>query len=64
MTPLTDRPSPQQPFTKRRRIPLWRRVTAAFTLSSIVVVGGLVLAALIAMAALLMLFVLERAIAG
>ena len=44
--------------------PIWRRVTALFTLGSLVVVTGVALAAVIAAAALLALFVLERAIAG
>ena len=46
------------------RTPLWRRVTALFTLGSLVVAIGVGLAAIIGATALLMLFVLERAIAG
>lgn len=46
------------------RTPLWRRVTALFTLGSLVVLTGIALALVIGSAALLMLFVLERAIAG
>lgn len=46
------------------RIPVWRRITALFTLGSLVVVIGVVLAFIIGATALLMLFVLERAIAG
>lgn len=46
------------------RTPLWRRVTAMFTLGSLVVLTGVALALVIGSAALLMLFVLERAIAG
>ncbi len=44
--------------------PLWRRVTALFTLGSLVVVIGVFVAMVIALTALLALFVLERAIAG
>ncbi|MEM8925435.1 MAG: hypothetical protein AAGD35_18175 [Actinomycetota bacterium] len=44
--------------------PLWRRATAFFTLGSLTVAIGVGLAAVIAATALLMLFVLERAIAG
>ena len=44
--------------------PLWRRITALFSLGSLVVVIGVLLAAVIGATALLMLFVLERAIAG
>jgi hypothetical protein len=46
------------------RIPLWRRVTALFSLSALVVVVGILLAAVIGTAVLLMLFLVERAIAG
>lgn len=46
------------------RTPLWRRVTALFSLGSIVVMTGIGLAVVIGATALLMLFVLERAIAG
>jgi len=46
------------------RIPLWRRVTALFSLSALVVVVGVVLAAIIGLAVLVLLFVVERAIAG
>lgn len=46
------------------RTPIWRRVTALFSLGSLVVLIGVILAAIIASAALLMLFILERAIAG
>lgn len=46
------------------RIPLWRRLTALFTLSSLVIVIGVVVAVTIGALALLSLFVLERAIAG
>ena len=44
--------------------PLWRRVTALFTLGSLVVIIGAIVAVMIASAALLALFILERAIAG
>lgn len=43
---------------------MWRRVTALFSLGSIVVMTGIGLAVVIGATALLMLFVLERAIAG
>ena len=46
------------------RIPLWRRITALFSLSALVVVVGVVLAAVIGLAVLLMLFVVDRAITG
>jgi len=46
------------------RTPIWRRVTALFTLASLVVLISIVLAAAIGATALLALFVLERAIAG
>ncbi len=46
------------------RTPLWRRVTALFTLGSVVITIGIGLAFVIGATALLMLFVLERAIAG
>ena len=51
-------------FRSEARTPLWRRVTALFTLGSLVVLTGIGLAAVIGAAALLLLFVLERAIAG
>jgi hypothetical protein len=44
--------------------PLWRRITALFSLGSLVVVLGVLLAAVIGATVLLMLFVLDRAIAG
>jgi len=46
------------------RIPIWRRLTALASLSSLVVLIGVILAAIIASSALLALFVLDRAIAG
>jgi hypothetical protein len=46
------------------RIPLWRRITALFSLSALVVVIGILLAAVIGVSVLLMLFLVERAIAG
>lgn len=45
------------------RTPLWRRITAVFTLSSLVVLSGLFLAGVITLTALMLLFLLERAIA-
>jgi Co/Zn/Cd efflux system component len=44
--------------------PLWRRITALFTLGSLVVLISAIVAVIIASTALLALFVLERAIAG
>lgn len=46
------------------RTSVWRRVTALFSLGSLVVLIGVLLAVLIASGALLMLFILDRAIAG
>ena len=43
--------------------PLWRRLTAAFTLSSMVVLGALFLAGVITLAILMALYLLEQAIA-
>ena len=57
--PASKRGSPTDAHT-----PIWRRVTALFTLGSLVVVTGVGLATVIATVALLALFVLERAIAG
>ncbi len=51
------------PPASRIRTPLWRRITALFTLSFLSVLGGLALAGILGLAALLLLFVLERAIA-
>jgi len=45
------------------RTPLWRRVTAVFTLSSMVVLGGLFLAGVITLTILMVLYLLEQAIA-
>lgn len=58
-------PRAQNPLksVKRDRIPIWRRVTALFTLSFMSVLGGLLLAAILGMTALMLLFLLERAIA-
>ncbi len=61
---LTDQPAKYRDNLRGQHIPLWRRITAAFTLLMMVALGGLVLAAIIGTTALLMLFVLERAIAG
>ena len=44
-------------------IPLWRRITALLTLGSLVVVIGVLVATVVSAAALLALFVLERAVA-
>lgn len=43
--------------------PYWRRITAVFTLCFMVILTGLFLAALIGTTILMILFVLERAIA-
>ena len=65
MTGVNVEPAPQPaaPDGRRARIPLWRRVTALFTLSFMTILGGLLLAAILGMTALMILFVLERAIA-
>lgn len=42
--------------------PYWRRITSVFTLSFMVIITGLFLAALIGLSILMALFVLERAI--
>ncbi|MEM7272201.1 MAG: hypothetical protein AAF547_03885 [Actinomycetota bacterium] len=56
-------PRPTMLPASRVRTPLWRRLTALFTLSFLSVLGGLLLAAALGTTALLILFVLERAIA-
>ena len=75
---MIHQPAQQQPQARRLQAieaarrgsttdahtPIWRRVTALFSLGALVVLIGVVLAAVIASAALLALFVLERAIAG
>lgn len=52
-----------RPGRRKVRTPLWRRITALFTLSSMVIVGGLVLAAVITLTIVMFVFVIERAIA-
>jgi hypothetical protein len=52
-----------EPF-RAAHTPVWRRVTALFTLSSVVILIAVVVAVVVAASALLALFVLERAIAG
>ncbi len=47
----------------RIRIPLWRRITALFSLAFVSVLGGVIVAGLLGGTALLLLFLLERAIA-
>ncbi len=54
----TDRRGP-----RKVRTPFWRRITALFTLGSMVVVGGLALAAMITLAVVMLIFLIERAIA-
>ncbi len=51
------------PLGSKARIPIWRRLTALFTLSFMTVVAGIFLAGIIGVTALMILFVLERAIA-
>lgn len=46
------------------RTPFWKRLTSLFGLSSIVVLGGVLLAAILGLMVVVMLFALERAIAG
>ena len=43
--------------------PLWRRLTAVFTLSSMVVLGAPFLAGMITLTILMLLYLLEQAIA-
>lgn len=45
------------------KTPWWRRITALFTLGSVVVVSGLALAVMITLAVLMAVFIVERAIA-
>ena len=65
MIGIDHQPTPQPRATSatKSRIPLWRRVTALFTLSFMTIVGGLLLAGVLGLTALMILFVLERAIA-
>lgn len=69
-TPKTPAPRPEaQPATPRgsvmdAHIPVWRRLTALFSLGSVVIIIGVLIAALITATALLALFILDRAIAG
>ena len=56
-------PRPQMRPAWKVRTPIWRRFTALFTLSFMSVVAGFLLAAALGITALLVLFVLERAIA-
>jgi hypothetical protein len=51
------------PDNSNVRTPLWRRLTAAFTLSSMVVFGALFLAGVITLTILMVLYLLEQAIA-
>lgn len=46
----------------RARIPWWRRVTAVVSLTSLVVIMGFVVAALLGLAALVMLLILDAAV--
>ena len=43
------------------RTPLWRRLTALISLSSIVVIAGAIVAAVVGVSILLLLMILERA---
>lgn len=65
MTAPVDRSTTggQTPPRARIRIPLWRRITAVFSLAFMSVLGGVVMAAVLGGTALLLLFLLERAIA-
>lgn len=56
-------PRPEMKPAWKVRTPLWRRFTALFTLCFVSVVAGFILAAALGITALLVLFVLERAIA-
>lgn len=56
-------PRPAMKPAWKVRTPIWRRLTALFTLSFMSVVIGFLLAAALGITALLVLFVLERAIA-
>ena len=49
--------------TPRVHTPWWRRITAVFTLSSMVVLAGLFLAGVITLTLLMILYLLEQAIA-
>lgn len=51
------------PLGSKAGIPLWRRISAFFTLSFMTVVAGVFLAGILGLTALMILFVLERAIA-
>ena len=59
-----DRSRPAARSDERTGTPWWKRVTALFTLGSLVVTVGVVMAGAIGVTVLLLLFVLERAIAG
>ncbi|MGH1490818.1 MAG: hypothetical protein ACRBK7_15750 [Acidimicrobiales bacterium] len=65
MTGVNTYPAPRsgESGRSRTRIPLWRRITALFTLSFMTVLGGILLAGILGLTALMILFVLERAIA-
>lgn len=45
------------------RVPLWRRITAVISLIAMVLIGGLILAAIITITILLLIFLVEQAIA-
>lgn len=57
-------PKPKGTGSERPRIPIWRRITALFTLSFMTIVAGVFLAAALGATALIALFLLERAIAS
>lgn len=65
MTAPVDRSSANRGDRTRTRIriPLWRRITALFSLAFMSVLGGVAIAGIVGGAALLLLFLLERAIA-
>lgn len=49
--------------TAAARTPLWRRFTALFTLGSMVVIAGVILAVVVAASLLMLLFIVNRSIA-
>jgi len=64
MAPVEPSPSGDHDRPPTRiRIPLWRRITALFSLAFVSVLGGVAMAGVIGGTALLLLFLLERAIA-
>jgi hypothetical protein len=62
MQQMTYQPTANQ-GPRKVRTPFWRRITALFTLGSMVVIGGLALAAMITLTVVMLIFLIERAIA-